>query len=193
MSKFHNSLLPSVFNARWLPTGDQRYLRMGCPYEISEEDINFLRKHNLLTVVDLREEKEYTVRPSPLEKEKDFTYYHLPVSGGDVYPITYDETMAAYALMVDAQLYKIVDTIMNAKTGVVYYCAAGKDRTGVVSAFILKKLGYDEDCIIKDYMVSKENIEALLEDLRKKHPDKPVRSIIPNPDYLLNALRKAKN
>ena len=183
------SLFKSTFNSRWLPTGDHRYIRTDCPKDITIEEINFLKEHHIFTVVDLREEKEYSVRPCPLEKDPSFTYFHLPISGGDVYPITYEETMAAYHHMVDSQLDKVVDTIMSSKTGVIFFCAAGKDRTGVVSAYILKRLGFDEDYIVKDYMESKANLMVFLEELKKKYPDKPIRAIIPNPDYIRSVLK----
>ena len=47
---------------------------------------------------------------------------------------------------------KIIHTIMDAKSSVMYFCGAGKDRTGVVSAIILKKLGCDDQMIIDDYI-----------------------------------------
>lgn len=39
----------------------------------------------------------------------------------------------------------IIDTILNADTNVVYFCNAGKDRTGVVTAIILSNLGYENN------------------------------------------------
>ena len=184
------SLFKSTFNSRWLPTGDHLYIRTSCPRFISKEEIEFLKENNILTVVDLREEIEYTKRPCPLENEPGFTYLHMPVTGGDVYPVTYEETMQAYATMADSRMEKIVDTIMNAKTGVIYFCAAGKDRTGVVSALILKRLGYDDEYIIKDYMESKTNLMAYLEEVKKKNPNMEIKAIIPHPDYILNILHK---
>ena len=186
------SLFKSTFNARWLPTGNHRYLRTSCPRNLSDKEIAFLKENNILTVVDLREPIEYEARPCPLENDKDFKYYHLTVSGGDVYPITYEETMAAYLHMVDKQMDIIVNTILTAKTGVIYFCAAGKDRTGVVSALILNKLGYDEEYILDDYMASKPDLMAYLETLKKKEPDKPIRSIIPNEDYIKSVLKLAR-
>lgn len=185
-----SSLFKSTFNARWLPTGDHRYIRTSCPREITREEIDFLKENNILLAVDLREEVEYTKRPSPLENEPGFTYLHMPVTGGDVYPETYEETMEAYSRMADSRMDEIVKTIMNSKTGVIYFCAAGKDRTGVVSAVILKRLGFDEDYIVKDYMESKISLMAYLEEMHKKFPDKEIKAIIPHPDYILNALHK---
>ena len=44
----------------------------------------------------------------------------------------------------------------------------GKERTGVVSAIILKKLGYDEETIVEDYLKSKENLLDFMTDYVKK-------------------------
>ena len=185
-----SSLFKSTFNARWLPTGDHRFIRTSCPLNITDEEIQFLKDNNVLTVVDLREEKEYLKRPCPLEHIEGFKYLHLPVSGGDVYPVTYEETIEAYKTMVDQNMINTVDTIMSSNTGVIYFCAAGKDRTGVVSAIILRRLGYDDDYIINDYMISKISLMAYLNELKKKDPTKPIKSIIPNSDYILTALKK---
>lgn len=38
----------------------------------------------------------------------------------------------------------------------VYHCSAGKDRTGMMSALILKTLGIDDETIIKDYLLTNE-------------------------------------
>lgn len=57
----------------------------------------------------------------------------------------------------------------------VYHCAAGKDRTGVLSALILRALGVDDETIIADYALSTEYITPFLEerfnsgDLRERY------------------------
>ena len=40
------------------------------------------------------------------------------------------------------------------KGPVVFHCTAGKDRTGVLAAILLLRLGVDEEDIIADYQVS---------------------------------------
>ena len=52
---------------------------------------------------------------------------------------------------------------MSSKTNVMYFCSAGKDRTGVVSAILLYKLGFDETYIIEDYMQSLDELRSMLE------------------------------
>ena len=38
----------------------------------------------------------------------------------------------------------------------VYHCSAGKDRTGMTTALILKGLGVDEHTIARDYLLTNE-------------------------------------
>lgn len=183
-----NVILKSTWNSRWLPTENKKYLRTNCPSNLTKEEIAWLKDNNVLTVIDLREEIECLKYPCPLEKEKGFKYLHMPVSGGDVYPETPEEVLEAYKHMVDKKTFHIVDTLIKCKTKVIYFCASGKDRTGVVSALLLKKLGYDEQTIINDYMISKNNLLELLEYVKKEHPDKEIKSIIPDPIYIKTVL-----
>lgn len=92
--------------------------------------------------------------------------------------------------MLDGQMKKIVDLIMNTKSNVMYFCTAGKDRTGVVSAVILKRLGFSNEVIIGDYMQSKDNLADMLTAIADERSlDKEV--IIPqreNMERLLKAL-----
>ncbi len=108
--------------------------------------------------MDLREEKEYLAKPCRLENEEAFIYYHLPVTGGGDTPESTEALTKTYLGMLDDRMDKIIDTIMNAKSNVMYFCGAGKDRTGVVSAIILKKLGYSDQVIVDDYMETKDNL-----------------------------------
>lgn len=174
------SLLQSTFNTRMLPTGDMRFIRSDCPENLTDEEIEWLRQNHVTTIIDLREKKEYERKPCRLEGENGFTYYHLPVTGGGDPPKSPDAVSAVYLGMMDEQMDKIVNTIMNADSNVFYFCGAGKDRTGVVSAIILKKLGYDDQTIIDDYMKSKENLYDFLMDYGKEHPEVDINTILPN-------------
>ena len=66
--------------------------------------------------------------------------------------------------MVDKHLYKTIDFIFECQSNVLYFCNAGKDRTGVVSAILLYKSGKTRDYIVTDYMKSKENLQNTLND-----------------------------
>src|SRR5262249_52751885 len=47
----------------------------------------------------------------------------------------------------------------------VYHCAAGKDRTGVISAVLLGLLGVPDEVIVADYAATQENLDAIVERL----------------------------
>ena len=174
------SILQSTLNTRALPVGNLRYIRSDYPGNITEAEIQWLLRNGITTVVDLREEKEYTAKPCRLEDEKGFVYYHLPVTGGGDTPESPDAVVGTYLAMLDEQMDKIIRTIMDAKSNVLYFCGAGKDRTGVVSAIILKKLGYCDRAIIDDYMETKDNLMGFLTSYVAAHPEVDINTIVPN-------------
>ena len=83
---------------------------------------------------------------------------------------------------------KIIHTIMDAKCNVLYFCGAGKDRTGVVSAVILRKLGCSDRIIIKDYMETKDNLMGFLTSYVAEHPEVDINTIIPNENNIKRVL-----
>ena len=175
-----SSLFDSTLNTRALPVGSMRYIRSDYPGNLSDAEVNWLLENNVTTIVDLREEKEFVAMPCRLENESGFTYYHLPVTGGGDTPESTEAVTKTYLGMLDGQMDKIIDTIMNADSNVLYFCGAGKDRTGVVSAIILKKLGYSDQVIIDDYMETKDNLMGFLTSYVKDHPEVDINIIIPN-------------
>ena len=182
------SLLRSTFNTRLLPTGDMRFIRSDCPDKLTDEEVQWLLQHNITTIVDLREKKEYELKPCRLETEAGFAFYHMPVTGGGDVPRSPEEVAAVYLGMLDSQMDEIIRTIMGAKSNVLFFCGAGKDRTGVVSALILKKLGFDDQTIIDDYMKTKENLLDLLTDYVKEHPQVDINTILPRENNIRKVL-----
>ena len=83
--------------------------------------MQWLVDNNITTIVDLREEKEYKVKPCRLEMENGFTYYHMPVTGGGDTPSSPEAVAETYIGMLDPQMDKIVSTIKNANTNVMYF------------------------------------------------------------------------
>ena len=184
-----SSLFRSTLNTRALPTGDLRFIRSDYPGKLSEEERLWLIKNRITTVVDLRDEKEYQSKPCILETESGFTYYHLPVTGGSDVPASPEAVAASYLAMMDGQMERITSTIMEARTNVLYFCTAGKDRTGVVSALILHRLGFGEREIIEDYMESKTNLLAFLTAYAGEHPEADLRTIMPREENIEKVLR----
>ena len=157
-----SSLLNSTQNTRAILPDSLRYLRSDVPASLTESEIDWLRQQNIRCIVDLRSEDEQKKKPCPLSQQTSFVYHSLPVSGGNAVPACPDEVSASYVAMVDEQMEHIIDTIETSDCGVLYFCNAGKDRTGVVSALLLRRLGYDDEYIIKDYLQSADNLKEML-------------------------------
>ena len=155
------SLFQSTLNTRLLPTGTLRFIRSDCPQNLTEEEIEWLRHNRVTTIVD-------------------FTVYHMPVTGGGDTPKSPDAVASVYLGMLDEQMDNIIQTILDAKSNVLYFCGAGKDRTGVVSAILLKKLGFDDQTIIDDYMKTKDNLLDFLTNYVHQHPQVNINTILPN-------------
>ena len=92
--------------------------------------------------------------------------------------------------MIDDQMKTIIDTIMNAESKVLYFCTAGKDRTGVVSALILKRLGVRDEIIVDDYMESKDNLMDLLTAYVNRHPEVDIEIIVPHRENMEQLLKR---
>ena len=83
-------------------------------------------------------------------ESKEELYNYIP-DLTTVYPIVVTDD---YAL---SQLSKAVKLIINNRDGaVLFHCTAGKDRTGIVSAIILKLLNADDEDILADYLKTNE-------------------------------------
>lgn len=187
-----SSLFKTTVNTRALPTGNMRFLRSDCPLRLFNEEVNWLLDNGTTTIVDLRTEEEAEQAPCRLEKEYGFLYLRRPVTVKGV-PNTPEEMTALYIAMVDENLASIVDAILSAETNVLFFCGSGQDRTGVVSAALLKRLGYSDEVIINDYMETKGNLQPFYEAAAKKDPSLDLDLLLPNPENIqkvLNLLSK---
>jgi protein-tyrosine phosphatase len=135
------------------------------------------------TVVDLR---------TPLELEErgrfdhdDVDYHHLPVmeatweresidvSGPPERFLAnrYLEMLESGRETIPVALRLLADP---AAVPLVFHCAAGKDRTGVVAALTLSLLGVPDETIVQDYALSTNATEKLIAWLKVEYPDKIV-------------------
>ena len=56
---------------------------------------------------------------------------------------------------------QVVRVIADTDAPAVFHCAAGKDRTGVISALLLSLLGVPRETIVIDYAFSRRNLELI--------------------------------
>ena len=102
------------------------------------------------------------------------------MTGGGDTPRSREHLHQVYRGMVDEQMERILRTITESETNVMYFCTAGKDRTGVVSALLLRRLGASDETIIEDYMLSRDNLLPMLTAYVQQHPEVDMDVIIPH-------------
>lgn len=178
------SLFRSTRNTRFVPASDHRFIRSDVPDHLTEDETEWLVCHNIQTVMDLRTPEEQKKKPCCLIGRPEFCCLNFPVSGGNAVPSTPDDVSRSYMAMCDSQMEHIVKTILDSKNGILYFCNAGKDRTGVVTALLMRQLGCTDREIIDDYLLSKENLEPVLTAYADANPDVSLEVITPCERYM---------
>lgn len=185
------SLLQSTANTRTVLPGNDRLLRSDAPLSPTPADIDFLLGRGVTTLIDLRSEAEIARKLCPLSEDARFTYLHLPVTGGNAMPDSPADVPLSYFRMVDAQMERIL-ALIREREGVMYFCTAGKDRTGVVSALIQREHGLSDEAIAADYVLSGDNLRAMFAAFREHHPEIDVNIYTPKKEYMLQFLSMLK-
>jgi len=151
-------------------TNFRRFLRGDDVSGLSEKDINYLLDYNITAVIDLRSSYETEYAPSVLAKISQLNYMHISLLPFDIGEFESTENMTKmFTTFGDDILTKIYIDILTEETdnlrqtfefiaeqsgGVLFHCAAGKDRTGVLAMLLLGLAGVQREDIIADYMVT---------------------------------------
>ncbi len=177
-------IFENTLNTRPILENSIKYIRSDVPCVISESEKLWLLSNNILTIVDLRTDEERARKECPLMRDSRFSYHCFLISGGDKVPSSVDAVSESYIDMVDSRFDELMDFLSHVKSNVLYFCNAGKDRTGVVSAVLLYKAGFDLEYIVDDYMKSKNNLEKVLNDFAENNPMIDINVITPCRRYI---------
>ncbi len=91
-----------------------------------------------------------------------------------------------YWLMLQAAsgpIVEVVKLIAESESPLVFHCAAGKDRTGVISSVLLSLLDVPQETIIADYAFSRKNIDAINARLGESETYKKMMDAMPPDAY----------
>jgi protein-tyrosine phosphatase len=180
--------LENVFNLRDLggyPTRDDRRVRWRRAFRgaglhrLAGADLEIVHALGLATAVDLRTHPEVAANglaPGPVARD---AVAHLPLIRE-----VWDRALLDPAVPADVFLFEryremldegapVIRTVVElfsdeANLPGVFYCAAGKDRTGVVAAMLLDALGVEHELIAQDYHVSKAQADRIRERARRR-------------------------
>ena len=175
---------PVAGNRVTVPDRIWRSDRQECP---DPEDIALLRSKGITTIIDMRTEEDNLTKPSFFRSLEGFTFLNYPIIEGDTIPESVEAVPGSYMnIACSENMPRILKAIADADTGVMYNCAAGKDRTGVVTAILLMLCGVSDEEITADYMLTKECNRERFELLRKRRPDLDMNIVIPRESYIRN-------
>lgn len=148
-----------------------------------------LLAHGVRTVLDLRWREELAddvPRELPVDVvhvslfgELDTAYYEELARRLEHWADRADVTRESYLEFLERyrdNLSRAVVAVADADGCVFVHCAAGKDRTGLVSALLLRLAGVGVDHVADDYAESDANLQALTEAWRAEAPDEEERA-----------------
>ncbi len=122
-------------------------------------------------IIDLRSSAELSLDGRGLLESEPIRFHHLPLfdgGRGDRTP-PFGATLAdLYFGMADfarGPIANVLTVLARTKDPAVFHCAAGKDRTGVISALLLSLLGVRDEVIVADYAATREALDAIVERL----------------------------
>ena len=150
----------------------------------------------LRAVIDLRSSDEVAADGRG-GIEQRMTIHHVPLferpsaEGGKatadwIKPEQLSHMGDLYWLMLQAArepIVEVVRLIAEAESPVVFHCAAGKDRTGVISSVLLSLLEVPRETIIADYAFSRKNIDAINARLGESETYKKMMDAMPPDAY----------
>jgi len=168
------------------PTDDGRAVGWGRVYrsdslsKLGGADWERFLSLNVRTVIDLRYPWEIDARGRVPEAEGleyfNFSIEHRPydqaalASTVDVAPFL-AERYAEVASDGVNEIRGALEVLASpTSTPVVFHCASGKDRTGIVAALLLALLGVRDEDIVADFQLTSAATERLRADWRAEHP-----------------------
>src|SRR6202011_5562973 len=159
-------------------------------HELTEADLQTLRELGLACVIDLRTAAEVNRTGRGLLAGEPLRYLHLSVIQEAGAPVEAQEDLAQrYLWYLEVGREALVEALTivgdQASYPLVFHCAAGKDRTGVLAALVLDILGVERGVIVEDYVLTASRMDLILSRVQRQ-PDASAR-IAEIPQFLLRA------
>lgn len=139
--------------------------------DLTPADHVVLERFGIVTVVDLRYEREAAEHPSKLWLGVE-NHVSIPMGGdladqrtfieraldGDYDGITDDDVGESYVtfLIDHAADFGVAVAAITDSVPALFHCTAGKDRTGLLSMLVLRTLGVDDADVLRDFTLSNE-------------------------------------
>lgn len=164
-------------------TASTDLIRSATLHRLTERGIETIVERGVRTIIDFRSEEERERDVTPETSQYGIKNVHAPVFRSDASPTGLgNKEFPGYGfvyqrfLEIGADAYRtLFETIADTHEGVLFHCAAGKDRTGVAAALLLEVSGAEHDEIVSDYVRTTELLQPLakewMPDMKKRGID----------------------
>jgi protein-tyrosine phosphatase len=171
-------------------TADGRTVRWGRLYrsdslaKLRSTDWDRFLALGVRTVIDLRYPWETEAKGRVPESEGldyfNFSVEHRPYDQAEISPDLdpwrfLADRYAEVALDGAEELRQALEVIASDSGPLVFHCASGKDRTGLVAGVVLGLLGVAEDDIVADFALTELATDRLIADWQAAHPGRTLK------------------
>lgn len=164
-----------------------RTFRSDVPANLSASDVETLERLGITTHIDLRTAEEVERRPSAVASREGFRYHHVDLCACmQMMPESEEGVAVSYLEMTQQAepMARIFRIIAKAEGGLLFHCAAGKDRTGVVAAILLLLAGAERADLLADYILTAAYMREPVKKFIETDPDVPYYILTPRVEYM---------
>lgn len=145
-------------------------------HKLTEQDQVLLLGRGIRTIIDLRHGDEQLAKKNVFAESAAVVYHNISLINPATTLVENIRTLGdMYVNMLDQcgqSLREVFERISEAPAGgVLFHCAAGKDRTGVVAGLLLDLAGVPAEVIAQDYAETEINLAPLMEEFRAEMPE----------------------
>ncbi len=146
------------------------FVRSEQPDRVTDAGWATLRAHGVGTVMDLRQPDERSRHRAAVPDDvADLHVDHDGLEHADFWAGYWDNGLVGTPLYylphlraLPERTVAVLSAIATAPEGaVLFHCAGGRDRTGLIAAILLTLAGVEEDAIVEDYLETIANADAL--------------------------------
>ncbi|MBD5560550.1 MAG: tyrosine-protein phosphatase [Clostridia bacterium] len=183
-------------------TKEHVFLRSDGLDMLTGADRRFLRQYPVKLVVDLRSQAEEHFRPDRLDRH--FERLHVPMfdhvqsemarrmagqpDDGPRVPIPHSlaDIYVMLAQTEQEEIRTVLRKLIDTDEPALFHCTAGKDRTGIISMFLLETAGVPEETIIADYAATSKYLAEGYGFAEDGSGDIPKDAYLSTPDIMMH-------
>ena len=164
---------------------------------LEDSEIDFLIEYGVKCVIDLRSTEECELHPDPFAKDSRVKYINIALMTNVMTDITVEilekanfslgKTYIDMANNAQEKIRNVFQIIAESDGGVLFHCAAGKDRTGIIAMLLMGAVGVSMPDMVFNYEITHTCIKQN-PDFTKSLKGYPIEASFSKPEYIENLI-----